>query len=227
MRYTFICGNQIEPINIITTDTKIISNPTEIQIDSSTTGKPLIEEAEPIDIEKYHYVYEDGDTQITKKWVLNPMPTKEEILSSKVIEFDKTKDIAIEAGFSCDAFGTGKMLHYTLTPEQQNDLKIQITLIQNGAKMVLWHDDSKFKHDIYTVEQFKIVYANAFTLSATCKVKSDMLKTYVQRLLTEDKLSYAATVTWSTALPEDLAVDMENQIHIQLISAGVISETVS
>lgn len=156
-----------------------------------------------------------------KEWTNETNITTEEILKTKFTELENTRDKVIAEGFDCDAFSTGTALHYTLTAQEQEDLKLQYEAVKNGATQVLWHDTSKYMHDIYTAEQFLKVFAAGYVHALKCKLKCDALKTLVNTLLSAGNTDGAQAVNWDTPLTDTLQASVDQQLQIQCTNAGI------
>lgn len=174
----------------------------------------------PIDTFDTGYIRRRYDKD-TKTWTSETNYTAEEIMTAKTAELEQARDNAIAAGFDCDAFGTGTTLHYSLTAQNQEDLKLQYDVVKNGATQVLWRDDSKYMHDIYTAEEFLKVFSAGYVHVLQCKLKCDALKAYVQSLLSAGNTDGARAVNWDTPLPDALQATVNEQLQIQCRNAGI------
>ena len=122
---------------------------------------------------------------------------------------------AITGGFDADVLGRGP-LHYTLTEIQQRDLQTQYAAVQAGATEALWHDSSRVTHEVYTATQFMELFQLGYAYIISCKIRSDWLEQLAHDLVDADKLTEAAAVDWSTALPEDYQTQCDAQIVAML-----------
>jgi hypothetical protein len=78
-------------------------------------------------------------------------------------------------------------------------------------------------HQIYTAEQFTILYKAMKIYVITCKIKCEALQQYVSDILNgtdADKVSTAKAVNWDTTLPEDIQTEVNSQVSVasQLIN---------
>ena len=162
----------------------------------------------------YNYKYIDGElierTDEEKK--IENLPN---ILSTKISQIKKFCESVIISGTDADVLGRG-MLHYSLTETKQDDIKVLMQNIQNGAEGVLWHDDSRVMHEFYTAEQFTALYQILFAYIITCKITSDGLEQYATDLANAKDIETLETVTWDTALPEYIQTQVDEQIAMML-----------
>ena len=140
------------------------------------------------------------------------------ILSSKILEIKKSCESAIIAGTDADVLGRG-LLHYSLTQTKQDDIKVLMSNIINGATSVLWHDDSRVMHEVYTAEQFTVLYNIVFTYIITCKITSDGLEQYATDLANAKDVDKLEAITWETVLPDYIQTQVDEQIA--LMTGGV------
>lgn len=142
-------------------------------------------------------------------------PTAAEIKAERSAAIKAACAEAITGGFDADVLGRGP-LHYTLTEIQQRDLQTQYAAVQAGATEALWHDSSRVTHEVYTAAQFTALFQAGYTYIISCKIRSDWLEQLSHDLADADKLTEAASVDWSTALPEDYQTQCDAQIAAML-----------
>lgn len=134
---------------------------------------------------------------------------------------NKTKEIKnsceenIVKGFDADVLGRGD-LHYSLTLTKQNDLKVLMQNILAGAESVLWHDDSKVMHEVYTAEQFKALYEIGYSFMIMCKIYSDGLEQMAVNYWDQNNEDEALKVVWGSKLSEDIQAIVDTQIKLML-----------
>lgn len=137
----------------------------------------------------------------------------QDILSSKISEIKKSCESAIVSGTNADVLGRGE-LHYSLTSTKQDDIKVLMSNIQNGATSVLWHDDSRVMHEVYTAEQFTLLYNIVYTHIITCKITSDGLEQYATDLASTQEVDKLKAITWETTLPDYIQIQVDEQIAL-------------
>lgn len=165
-------------------------------------------ENEPEDFSTANYLYIDGE--------LVPVPVDiEELVDTKCQEIKKSCESAIISGTDADVLGRG-LLHYSLTETKQDDIKVLMQNIQNGAEGVLWHDDSRVMHEIYTAEQFTALYQILFAYIITCKITSDGLEQYIKDSAENGDIELVESITWGTTLPEYIQTQVDEQIVMML-----------
>ena len=134
-------------------------------------------------------------------------------LKTKISQIKNWCKNAIVGGTDADVLGRG-MLHYTLTETQQADIKVLMANIQNGAEAVLWHDDSRVMHEVYTAEQFTALYAVIFSYIIRCKIYSDGLEQLAINLAEATDPNGLDAIYWGQELPEDINTEVETQIAL-------------
>lgn len=142
-------------------------------------------------------------------------PTAKEVKDERSAAIKASCEAAIIGGFDADVLGRGS-LHYTLTEIQQRDLQTQYAAVQAGATEALWHDSSRVTHEVYTAAQFTALFQTGYAYIISCKIRSDWLEQLAHDLADADKLTEAAAVDWSTALPEDYQTQCDAQIVAML-----------
>lgn len=165
-------------------------------------------ENEPEDFSTDNYIYIDGE--------LVPAPVDiDKLVSIKCEEIKSSCDTVIASGTDADVLGRG-LLHYSLTNTKQDDIKVLMLNVQNGAEGVLWHDDSRVMHEFYTAEQFTALYQILFTYIITCKITADGLQQYILDLAKEEKIEEIKNVSWETVLPDYIQEIVDTQIKLML-----------
>ena len=139
----------------------------------------------------------------------------DDILSSKIAEIKKMCESAIVAGVDADVLDRG-LLHYSLTQTKQDDIKVLMTNIQNGTTAVLWHDDSRVMHEIYTADQFTELYNIIFEHIITCKITSDGLEQYATDLAEAEDIDTLISINWDTELPDYIQEQVDEQIMLMI-----------
>lgn len=137
------------------------------------------------------------------------------IQAKKSTEIKQFCERSIISGFDADVLGRGP-LHYPLPQAKQDDLKVLYAQVQAGAQVVLWHDDSRVMHELYTVGQFTALYQQGMAHIISCKIRSDGLEQYICDLLAAGEIDAAMAVGWDTTLPEGLQATVEQQIRLML-----------
>lgn len=172
-------------------------------------GKSLIDENG-----SYNYKYVNGELveRTTEEKKTENLPN---ILSSKISQIKKSCESAIISGTDADVLGRG-LLHYSLTETKQDDIKVLMQSIQNGTEGVLWHDDSRVMHEIYTAEQFTALYQILFAYIITCKITSDGLEQYIKDSAENGDIELVESITWGTTLPEYIQTQVDEQIAMML-----------
>lgn len=136
---------------------------------------------------------------------------------SKTTEIKSACAFQIVSGIDFDALGTGTKLHYTLEQTKQDDMKILMTSISDGANAVLWHDSSRVMHEVYTAEQFTKLYKAVMNFIVGCKIHSDGLEQYLRDTLDgtdSDKIAVARAINWDTVLPDSIQSIVDQQIAV-------------
>jgi hypothetical protein len=139
------------------------------------------------------------------------------IKATKTTEIKNTCGEKIISGFNSDAKTTGTFLHYTLEQTKQDDMKVLMASILNGATEVLWHDSSRVMHEVYNATQFTALYKAAMNYIVSCKVFSDGLEQYLANVLAgtdENKVTIAKAINWDTILPTDIQTIVDQQIAL-------------
>lgn len=163
------------------------------------------------DIRKYCYSPELGFYENPNYSILI-LP---EIKQRKINEIKSSCENAIIHGTDADVLGRG-MLHYSLTQIKQDDIKVLMLNIQNGAANVLWHDDSRVMHEVYSAEQFSQLYNIIFAYIIRCKITSDGLEQYITDCAENGDIETLQNISWETQLPDYIQEQVNQQINLML-----------
>ena len=123
----------------------------------------------------------------------------------------------IIAGFDTDVLGRGN-LHYTLDTIKQSDMKNTVERIKNtGANEVFWRDSSRVMYEVYTAEQFLLLYKEASIFMMMQKLYSDGLEqtlrnSYVNHTENSNSAEDMKKMRWGYELAAALQADIDTQL---------------
>ena len=123
----------------------------------------------------------------------------------------------IIAGFDTDVLGRGN-LHYTLDTIKQSDMKNTVERIKNtGATEVFWRDSSRVMYEVYTAEQFLLLYKEASIFMMMQKLYSDGLEqtlrnSYINHTENSNSAEDMKKMRWGYELTAALQADIDAQL---------------
>lgn len=155
--------------------------------------------------------------------------------SSPPIPFEIIKEMKVEEikqlcqkniidGITIDIGKVGKdgipmgELHYYLDLKKQDYMKILYEAIKNGAQEVIWRDESRVSHEVYTAKEFMILFTACTTHILTCQLRSDSLEEYLKTLTDQQEIS---ELNWNTELPESILQQEQILFVIQAKALGI------
>lgn len=97
-------------------------------------------------------------------------------------------------------------LHYTLSEKNQQDMRDLATMIAAGSTAVTWRDDSRVAHEIYTAEQFMVLYQAGTQYILSCRFKSDALEVMLNMCTTVEEME---SITWDSEIPPEIQEQMQ------------------
>ena len=123
----------------------------------------------------------------------------------------------IIAGFDANVLGRGD-LHYTLDTIKQSDMKNTAERIKTtGATEVFWRDSSRVMYEVYTAEQFLLLYKEASIFMMMQKLYSDGLEqtlrnSYVNHTENSNSAEDMKKMRWGYELDAALQTDIDAQL---------------
>lgn len=153
--------------------------------------------------------------------------TNEDILndlkSRKKEEFKKIKDSTIYAG--CDVNTSQGKEHFSLTPEDQSDIKaLYDEVSKNPSISLLYHSEGTICR-FFSAEEITNLYMSAMQYKTYHTTYENHLCAWVDRVKSVDELNL---IRYGSALPDDLQTHLENLLEeYQKQLSGEIPQEVS
>ena len=141
---------------------------------------------------------------------------KNKQLEIKQLCHDKiVEGILIDLGLKDEEGNPLGELHYTLSEKNQADMRDLALMIEQGANIVTWRDDSRVSHMIYTAQQFMTLYNSATQYILKCRFHSDGLEELLFSY-SDDQIDLISNINWDTELPDNIKDKMNDLLNVML-----------